>query len=475
MTTTKQYDFLNRLTSTSSVPSASSAVSFSYSHNSANQRTRAAEADGSYWVYTYDPLGQVISGHKFWSDESPVAGQQFDYSFDDTCPVREYAPQTRPMANVPQSTGSQAGATHFSHGVGNRTQALAGGDQNGWNERVAAYSANNLNQYTNRTVPGYVDIMGLALATNPVTVNGTATYRKGEYFREQVAVNNSTNAVWEAVTNSAAGQTPVTGHLFVPQTPESFTYDADGNLTQDGRWTYGWDAENRLTNMTSLGSTPAGSQLQLNFIYDYKCRRIQKTVSTNSGSAYVVQSKTAFLYEGWNLIAELNLLSTPTLVRSYVWGLDLGGTPRGAGGIGGLLETAYYGAQTSNCLAAFDGNGNIAGLVNASNASIVAQYEYGPFGEVIRATGPMAKANPFRFSTKYQDDETDLLYYGYRYYFASTGRWLSRDPAGEQRCCGLYTALGNEPPKGASINNIYKLTETCDLLLSYGFYSANSG
>ena len=46
-----------------------------------------------------------------------------------------------------------------------------------------------------------------------------------------------------------------------------------------------------------------------------------------------------------------------------------------------------------------------------------------PFGEVLRATGPMAKANPFRFSTKYQDDETDLLYYGYRYYNASTGRW----------------------------------------------------
>ena len=33
----------------------------------------------------------------------------------------------------------------------------------------------------------------------------------------------------------------------------------------------------------------------------------------------------------------------------------------------------------------------------------------GPFGEVLRATGPMAKTNPFRFSTKYQDDETDLL------------------------------------------------------------------
>jgi hypothetical protein len=43
----------------------------------------------------------------------------------------------------------------------------------------------------------------------------------------------------------------------------------------------------------------------------------------------------------------------------------------------------------------------------------------------------MAKANPFRFSTKYQDDESDLLYYGYRYYKTSTGTWLCKDPLGE--------------------------------------------
>ena len=60
------------------------------------------------------------------------------------------------------------------------------------------------------------------------------------------------------------------------------------------------------------------------------------------------------------------------------------------------------------------------------------QYEYGPFGELTRATGPMAKLNPFRFSTKYQDDESDLIYYGYRYYNGSTGRWLSRDPINEK-------------------------------------------
>ena len=43
----------------------------------------------------------------------------------------------------------------------------------------------------------------------------------------------------------------------------------------------------------------------------------------------------------------------------------------------------------------------------------------------------MAKVNPIRFSTKYDDDESDLLYYGYRYYKPSTGGWLSRDPLSE--------------------------------------------
>ena len=69
----------------------------------------------------------------------------------------------------------------------------------------------------------------------------------------------------------------------------------------------------------------------------------------------------------------------------------------------------------------------------------------GPFGELLRATGTMAKANPFRFSTKYQDDETDLVYYGYRYYNTSTGRWSSKDPLNEDGGLNLYAFVGNRP------------------------------
>jgi len=64
-----------------------------------------------------------------------------------------------------------------------------------------------------------------------------------------------------------------------------------------------------------------------------------------------------------------------------------------------------------------------------------AKYSYGPFGEVVRASGPMAGVNPFEYSTKYTDQETGINYYGYRYYNPSTGRWLSRDPIGDIAFC----------------------------------------
>lgn len=408
MTTSRQYDYLNRLTQIASVPGAGFPVSFNYTYKSANQRVLSHLADGSYWRYQYDSLGQVTSGHKYFSDETPVAGQQFDYGFDN---------------------------------IGNRTQAEAGGDQNGANQRSASYTANNLNQYTQRTVPGYVDVMGLGLATGSVTANGYTAYRKGEYFREQLSVANSTIPVWEGLSVAESGQATITGNAYVPQTPEQFTYDADGNLTSDGRWYYGWDAENRLVNLTN--KTSVGPQQVIRFEYDARGRRIQKQVWGNSQGSGSPTNDVEFVYDGWNLVGELT--TAHASVRTYLWGVDLSGSVRGAGGVGGLLEVVYYGSTTTNSFVAFDGNGNVAALVNAADGTAVAQYEYGPFGEVLRTTGPMARANPLRFSSKYEDDETDLLYYGYRYYNASSGRWLNRDFIQDSQNCSPYCFVFNQP------------------------------
>jgi RHS repeat-associated protein len=102
----------------------------------------------------------------------------------------------------------------------------------------------------------------------------------------------------------------------------------------------------------------------------------------------------------------------------------------------------------------------------------------GPFGELLRATGPMAKGNPLRFSNKYQDEETDLVYYGYRYYNASVGRWLSRDPihdAGFRLITdGAYQAHAHitESPNGFLVNNPLIHFDSLGLWSSsYGYYA----
>jgi hypothetical protein len=67
-------------------------------------------------------------------------------------------------------------------------------------------------------------------------------------------------------------------------------------------------------------NTAVGPQYQLNFAYDAQSRRIQKIVATNG----VAISTNNFVYDGWNLVAEMG--SSVTLVRRYVWGTDLSGS-----------------------------------------------------------------------------------------------------------------------------------------------------
>jgi len=52
------------------------------------------------------------------------------------------------------------------------------------------------------------------------------------------------------------------------------------------------------------------------------------------------------------------------------------------------------------------------------------------------------QADPLRFATKHQKGE--VVFYGYRYYNASTGRWLTRDPIGERGGINLLAFTGND-------------------------------
>ncbi|HEY5910946.1 MAG TPA: RHS repeat-associated core domain-containing protein [Verrucomicrobiae bacterium] len=440
MSTTKQYDWLNRLTNITTVDASLQTLdSHAYGYNSANQRTNCALADSSFWVYQYDVLGQVISGRKYWQDGTPMAGQQFTYAFDD---------------------------------IGNRRVAGSGGDRFGGNLHVQNYSANTLNQYTSRTVPGYVQMLGTANASATVTLWGpggshATTSRKGDYFWGELLVGNGTYA---PVTNVAVlnnGSNPdivssIARTNFLPQTPESFGYDLDGNLTNDGRWSYTWDAENRLTRM--VVNTSTGPQQRLDFGYDPQGRRITKRVWPNTSGTGALLADLKFLYDEWNLLSELNATNNG-VIRSYLWGLDLSGSLQGAGGVGGLLKITYNGTSTTNCFAAYDANGNVSALIDAGDGTSAARYGYGPFGEVLRGSGPMASEFNLLFSTKLYEWETGRYYYGYRYYDPSTGRWLSRDPLGEAGGANLYGFVGNSPLTRVDVGGEIGLDTALDLLV----------
>ncbi len=225
----------------------------------------------------------------------------------------------------------------------------------------------------------------------------------------------------------------------------------------NAQWTYTWDGENRLiaaeentsVHLQPSGATPVKRQ-RLEFAYDSQGRRISKRVLlAEAGSTmFVLKQGIVFLYDGWNMVAEIDITQTePRLLRSYEWGLDVSGPMEGAGGVGGLLVERFHSATSSSAYApCYDGNGNVVELVSLTSGAVVGRYEYGSFGETISVEGEaVVLVNPVRFSSKYWDGETGLVYYTHRYYEATNGRWLNRDPIGEEGGLNLYGMVGNDP------------------------------
>ena len=61
--------------------------------------------------------------------------------------------------------------------------------------------------------------------------------------------------------------------------------------------------------MTNVAGIANSNRLQLQFAYDYQGRRIQKGVYQWNGSSFGTNpvSQVRFVYDGWNLLAELGL------------------------------------------------------------------------------------------------------------------------------------------------------------------------
>ena len=194
---------------------------------------------------------------------------------------------------------------------------------------------------------------------------------------------------------------------------KTYAYDANGNMTANGAFTYVWDDENRLSEVWLNGIL-----IQKN-VYDALSRR-QRKIEYASASELITQ----YIYDRWNILSfsDESSLSTEYCIN----GVDMSGIyDSPAGGIAGQLALDRGGMLTFQC---FDGNGNVALRFFATD-SVLSRTEYSPFGHLLCAShSNLYNAN---FSSKELDVHVGLVYFGYRYYSLALGRWLKRDPLGD--------------------------------------------
>ena len=93
----------------------------------------------------------------------------------------------------------------------------------------------------------------------------------------------------------------------------------------------------------------------------------------------------------------------------------------------------------------FDGNGNIIAYVDMGTGAKSATYEYNAFGETLIADGPAAELFPFKFSTRYTDQETGIVMFPLRPYLPWLGRFGTNDPIEEQGGVNRYAFVVNNP------------------------------
>ena len=153
LTASWTYDANNQLIQVCNATPTNVISQFDYTYDAVGRRTAIAKSgsafgdlSGSIDAYTYNTRSELISSRRTKNGQSiPGFSEDFDYD---------------PIGN------RRSSATYNEKGEA----------------QTSTYQANNLNQYTTRTTPGYAAVRGEADPNATVTVNKNPTFRLGSYY-----------------------------------------------------------------------------------------------------------------------------------------------------------------------------------------------------------------------------------------------------------------------------------------------------
>jgi RHS repeat-associated protein len=366
------YDGFNRL-STATYPGGSTETA-TYDAN-ANVLTRKTRANQAI-TFTYDTLGRLSTK----SPPSPAATATYGYD----------------LANRITSVGDTSAAV-----------AAAVPTSGSFVQYTIGLSYDALNRPTGVTW----DPAPTQASPSTGSVTFGHAYNKLNQRTGQIVTDN-TWLEYPAATPSSVGYTANALNQYTAVGAITPTYDNNGNLTSDGTFTLGYDAENRMVSASGAGNTAS-------YAYDAQGRRKSKTVN-GATTAFVTGADNRELleYDG----------ATGAILRWYAYGL----------GSNNVLNQMNV-AVGSRATFVVDLQGSMIATLDSSTGAFI-KSGYLPYG------GSTSTASTFRYTGQRIDAETGgLYYYRARTYSPKLGRFVQVDPIGYSGGVNPYAYVGNDP------------------------------
>lgn len=212
------------------------------------------------------------------------------------------------------------------------------------------------------------------------------------------------NRTAQSVYSGCSGNTCPTSSLTISTstnqiTGSPYSYDANGNMTNDGQNTLAYDGESRATSATNSSSGGA-------YVYDGKGLRIQKCVPNCASPT----TSTVYIFSNSKVIAEYDNGAAPASPsREYIYA-------------GGKLVSKI----TSSATSYYHQDHLSNRLVTDTNGNTLEQLGHYPFGE----SWYNSSNDKLLFTSYERDSESGNDYAMARYYISRLGRFNSPDPMG---------------------------------------------